>query len=47
MVQEAEYGLMLWDGKSRGTLMNAVGLIRRGRPLVLYVASTRFFLTLR
>lgn len=47
MVQEAEYGLMLWDGKSRGTLMNAVGLIRRGRPLVLYVAATRFFLTLR
>lgn len=47
MVQEADYGLMLWDGKSRGTLMNAVGLIRRGRPLVLYVASTKSFLTLR
>ena len=47
MVEEADYGLMLWDGKSRGTLMNAVGLIRRGRPLVLYVASTKSFLTLR
>ncbi len=47
MVEEADYGLMLWDGKSRGTLMNAVGIIRRGRPLVLYVASTKSFLTLR
>ena len=47
MVEEADYGLMFWDGKSRGTLMNAVGLIRRGRPLVLYVAPTKSFLTLR
>ena len=47
MVEEADYGLMFWDGKSRGTLMNAVGLIRRGRPLVLYVAPAKSFLTLR
>lgn len=47
MTAEADYGLMLWDGRSRGTLMNAVGLIRRSRPLVLYVAPTKSFLTLR
>ena len=47
MTEEADYGLMLWDGKSRGTLMNAVGLIRRSRPLVLYVAPTKSFFTLR
>lgn len=47
MVEEADYGLMLWYGRSRGTLMNAVGLIRRGRPLVLYVAPAKSFLTLR
>ena len=47
MVEEADYGLMLWDGKSRGTLMNAVGLVHRGKSLVVYVATTKSFLTLR
>ena len=28
MVEEADYGLMLWDAKSRGTLTNIVDLVR-------------------
>lgn len=47
MVEEADYGLMLWDGQSRGTLTNIVGLVQRNRPLVVYVAPERSFYTLR
>jgi hypothetical protein len=46
MVQEADYGLMLWDGKSRGTLTNIVDLVRQGRPVVVYVAPAKTFATL-
>lgn len=47
MVAEADYGLMLWDGQSRGTLTNIVHLVRQGKPVVAYVASDRSFHTLR
>lgn len=47
MVKEADYGLMLWDGQSRGTLANIVGLVQRRRPLVVYVAPLKSFYTLR
>ena len=47
MVQEADYGLMLWDGKSRGTLTNIVDLVRQGRPVVVYVAPAKTFTTMR
>ena len=46
MVEEADYGLMLWDGKSRGTLTNIVDLVRQGRPVVVYVAPAKAFATL-
>jgi len=46
MVEEADYGLMLWDGKSRGTLTNVVDLVRQGRPVVVYVAPAKVFATL-
>jgi hypothetical protein len=46
MVEEADYGLMLWDGKSRGTLTNIVDLVRQGRPVVVYVAPAKTFTTL-
>jgi hypothetical protein len=47
MVEEADYGLMLWDGRSRGTLTNIVHLVREGKPVVVYVAPDRSFHTLR
>ena len=47
MVEEADYGLMLWDGKSRGTLTNIVDLVRQGRPVVVYVAPAKAFATLQ
>lgn len=47
MVDETDYGLMLWDGNSRGTLTSIVDLMRHGKPAVVYVAPRRTFETVR
>jgi hypothetical protein len=47
MAAEADYGLMLWDGHSRGTLTNIVHLVRQGKPVVVYTASDQSFHTVR
>ena len=43
----AEYGLMLWDGKSKGTINNVLTLSRQHKPVVVYVAPTKEFQTVR
>lgn len=47
MSTAAEYGLMLWDGKSKGTINNVVNLSREGKPVVVYVAPTKRFVTVK
>jgi hypothetical protein len=47
MADDAEYGLMLWDGKSKGTINNAVNLSRAGKAVVVYVAPKKQFLTVK
>jgi hypothetical protein len=47
MAEAAEYGLMLWDGKSKGTVNNVVNLSRYHKPVVVYVAPTRQFQTVK
>jgi len=47
MVNEADYGFMLWDGQSRGTLTSLVDLVRQGKPVLVYVAPDKSFFTLR
>jgi hypothetical protein len=47
MAEAAEYGLMLWDGKSKGTVNNVVSLSRDHKPVVVYVAPTKQFRTIR
>ena len=47
MAETAEYGLMLWDGKSKGTINNVVNLSRDHKPVVVYVAPTRQFRTVK
>ena len=32
MSQDADYGLMLWDGKSKGTLNNVLNMLKEGKP---------------
>jgi hypothetical protein len=46
MAREADYGLMLWDGRSSGTLVNVARMVAAQKPVVLYVAPKRSFLTL-
>ena len=47
MAEEADYGLMLWDGRSRGTLTNVVHLIRQSKPVLVYVAPQKAFYTVK
>lgn len=47
MAEEADYGLMLWDGKSRGTLANVNDMVSKGKPVVLYLTPSKAFMTLR
>jgi probable addiction module antidote protein len=35
MAREADFGLMIWDGKSYGTVLNILRLIRAGKKAVL------------
>jgi hypothetical protein len=47
MAKEADYGFMLWDGQSRGTLTSIVQLVRDAKPVVVFVAPDKTFFTLR
>ena len=43
MVDDAAYGLMLWDGESKGTLNRVINVIRQEKPVVVYLAQKRMF----
>ncbi len=43
MAREADVGLMLWDGKSVGTLLNAMRLINLQKKVVVYIAPDKQF----
>lgn len=47
MAETADYGLMLWDGKSKGTINNIVNLSRAGKPVVVYIVPKKQFLTVK
>ncbi len=47
MAEEADYGLMLWDGQSRGTLTSIIDLVRKERLVVVYISTDKNFYTLR
>jgi hypothetical protein len=47
MADAADYGLMLWDGKSKGTINNVVNLAREGKPVVVYIAPKRRVLNVK
>ena len=47
MVDSADYGLMLWDGESKGTLNSLVNMVGLGKAAVVYLAPERAFHTLR
>ena len=47
MAKDASCGLMLWDGKSRGTLENIRKLLAHGKPVTVYLSPTQRFVSLR
>ncbi|MEE8575156.1 MAG: hypothetical protein V3T30_07065 [Thermodesulfobacteriota bacterium] len=47
MSDEADYGFMLWDGISNGTLNNILNLVERDKKVVVYFSLTKGFIDLR
>ncbi len=47
MSDEADYGFMLWDGESKGTLNNILNLLERGKKVLVYFSPGKDFVTLR
>lgn len=47
MAKVATHGLMLWDGKSKGTLANIVNLTRDQKPVVVFISTSKAIHTLR
>lgn len=47
MAREASVGLMLWDGESRGTLLNVLRLVSEGKPALVYLAPDKAFVDVR
>ena len=43
MSREADSGLMIWDNKSAGTLMNAFRLVRQGKRVSIFEAQRNRF----
>ncbi len=46
MAREADYGFMLWDAKSKGTLQNIINLLRSNKRTLVYISPERDFLVL-
>ena len=47
MAANATHGLMLWDGKSRGTFTNIKNLVRDNKPVVVYLSPTKSFINVK
>ena len=43
MAQDAKCGVMLWDGRSKGTLNNVQQLLRQGKKALVYLAPEKVF----
>lgn len=46
MANEASCGFMIWDAKSKGTLNNAINLLKRQKKVLVYVSHDKSFSTL-
>lgn len=47
MSDEGDYGFMLWDGKSKGTLNNILNLCERNKKVLVYFSPTKSFYTVK
>lgn len=47
MSRDADYGFMVWDGESKGTLNNILNLIQQGKSALVYRSPSREFLQVK
>lgn len=47
MADDCDYGLMIWDAKSTGTLSNTVELLRREKKSLVFVNKESLFIKVR
>jgi len=47
MAEEATVGLMIWDGKSKGTLLNVFRLLECGKHVAVYLSGEGRFIDLK
>ena len=41
MALDTDYGFMLWDSKSRGTLNNIINLVKENKTVIVYYSPTK------
>lgn len=46
MARRADRALMIWDGKSAGTMVNVARLVAAGKPVIVYVGPRRSLRTI-
>ncbi len=46
MSEEADYGFMLWDGKSKGTINNAVNLLKAEKKVLVFHSKYKNFISI-
>lgn len=44
---DADYGFMIWDGASKGTLNNVLSLLEQGKAVLVYRSTTEEFLQIK
>lgn len=47
MAVRADYGFVVWDGKSAGSINNVLELVRQGKYVVVYLFSRRDFVVVK
>jgi len=47
MSEQADYGFMLWDGKSKGTLNNIINTLQHNKYVLVYFSPSKEFFTLK
>lgn len=44
---DADYGFMIWDGESKGTLNNVLNLVHQGKSALVYHSPSREFIQVK
>jgi hypothetical protein len=47
MSVEADYGFMIWNGESKGTVNNLLNLVQQGKSALVYRAPSREFIQIK